>query len=128
MEVARRGTYAEAVTRSAIAQVGDAQVGDGLAGWSLAPVAAETTVRRFLARPLCCVVEVRSPRPTNDRASWEPRLIVFRDGGVRRVIDAIADTVRALPHHEVRIAGYEASTLGRVENPPPVVCVSHSAA
>jgi len=54
--------------------------------------------------------------------------MVFRGGGVRQVIDAIADTVRALPHHEVRIAAYEASTLARVENPRPVVCVGHSAA
>jgi hypothetical protein len=124
MESARWGTYADGVSRSAIA----APIGDGFAGWSVAPVAAEATARRFLARPLCCVVEVRSPRPTSDRASWEPRLIVFRDGGVRRVIHAIADTVRALPHHEVRIAGYDASTLARVENPRPVVCVRHSAA
>jgi hypothetical protein len=101
---------------------------DGFARWSQAPAAADATVSRFLARPLCCAVEVRSPRRTNDRASWEPRLIVFRDGGVRRVIDAIADTVRALPHHEVRIAGYEASTLARVESPPPVVCVRPGAA
>ena len=111
------------MSRSAIAPGSD-----GFAGWSQAPAAAEGTVGRFLARPLCCAVEVRSPRPTTDRASWEPRLIVFRDGGVRRVIDAIADTVRALPHHEVRIAGYEASTLVRVENPRPVVCVRHGAA
>jgi hypothetical protein len=86
------------------------------------------TASCFLARPLCCAVEVRSARPTNVQASWEPRLIVFRDAGVRRVIDAIADTVRALPHHEVRIAGYEASTLARVENPRPVVWVRHGAA
>jgi hypothetical protein len=122
MEVARRGAYAEGVSRSAIAQVGD-----GFAGWSLPPVAAETEARRFLDRSLCCAVEVRSLRPTDDRPSWQPRVMVFRGGGVRQVIDAIADTVRALPHHEVRIAGYEASTLARVENPRPVVCVRYGA-
>jgi len=74
MEVARRGTYADGVTRSAIAQVGDAQVGDGFAGWSLPPVAAETMARRFLGRSLCCAVEVRSPRPPRLR-TLDPRAL-----------------------------------------------------
>ena len=34
----------------------------------------------------------------------EPRLILLRDRSVRQMIEAIAGHIRALPHHEVRIA------------------------
>jgi len=93
----------------------------------MSQVAAETTARLYLARSLCCAVEVRSPRGIGGRASWEPRLIVLRGGSVRHVMDAIADTIRALPHHEVRIAGYDSCRLTRVERPPPLVCVCDAA-
>jgi hypothetical protein len=101
---------------------------NAVAGWCVPFVAVEAAARRFLARSLCCVVEVRSPGGTDGRASWEPRLIVFREGSARQVMEALADTVRELPRHDVRIAGYEGSRLTAVEDPSPVVCVRASAA
>lgn len=48
--------------------------------------------------------------------------MVLRGGTPRHVIDAIADTMRSLPDHRVRLTGYEPAGLTRVEEPPPVVC------
>lgn len=107
MELGRAGIYAESVDPR----------------WCMPPAAVETTAHRFLGRSLCCAVEVRSPRGIEGRAAWEPRLIVLRGGRARHVMEAIADTIRALPHHEVRIAAYDASRLTPVESPAPILCV-----
>lgn len=92
--------------------------------WPSPPAAAAFAADAFLSRSLCCAVEVRSPGEDGgpDRWRWEPSLVVLRDGDVREAIEAIAETARAHPDRDVRIAGYDPARLTRVASPPPFVC------
>jgi hypothetical protein len=96
---------------------------DAFAWWSMPPPAVEQAAGRIMASSLCCAVEVCGPVQAGGPNSWEPRLIVLRGQTSRRVIDAVADTMRSLPGHGIRITGYEPSQLTPVDEPPPVVCL-----
>ncbi|MGH2984777.1 MAG: hypothetical protein ACRDK5_11085 [Solirubrobacterales bacterium] len=89
------------------------------------PVAADQVARSFLSRSLCCAVEVCLPTEAGAGVvswRWEPSLVVLRDGEVGEVVEAVAETIRAHPNRDVRIAGYDPSRLRRVASPPPFVC------